>query len=139
MTKNKKIKLNWKFFYWLMVFAMFVALIFLVRFVLNSSKIYVDKSTVINPYYIEWSLEPDNSLRINEPYYLKTDAKFIQEDLDKLKLDTSIYNPLILHSNTGSTLQDIEKPYLLWKKANSDTIQVVKNNILLKFLMNPES
>ena len=118
-----------------MVLSILVSLIFLVRFVLNSSKIYVEKSTVINPYYIEWSLERDGSLRINEPYFLKTNAKFIPEELDKLKLDTSIYNPLILESKTGSTIADISKPYLIWKRANSDTIHIVKNNILLKFLM----
>lgn len=121
-----------------MVMIIFVALIFLVRFVLNSSKIYVDKSTAINPYYIEWDLERDGSLRINEPYFLDTNCNFIEKDLDKLKLDSSIYVPLVQETKFGGSLQDIEKPYLIWKHANSDTIHVLKNNILLNFKLNPK-
>lgn len=119
-----------------MVMIIFVALIFLVRFVLNSSKIYVDKSTAIDPYYIEWDLERDGSLRINEPYFLDTNCSFIEKDLGKLKVDSSIYVPLVQEAKFGSTLKDIEKPYLIWKHANSDTIHVLKNNILLNFKLN---
>ncbi len=117
----------------------FIALIFLVRFVLNSSKIYVDKSTSINPYYIEWDLEKDGSLRINEPYFLDTHCTFIEKDLDKLKVDSSIYVPLVLEAKFGGTLQDIERPYLIWKHANNDTIHVLKNNILLNFKLNSKN
>lgn len=116
-----------------MVFSIFIALIVMVRFVLDVSKIYVDKSIPINPYYIDWKQEPNGTLRLNEPYYLQTRHKFIRENLDKLKLDTSVYNPLILRSKTGGTLGDVEHPYVLWKKANNDTIHVLKNNILLNF------
>lgn len=133
LAKKKKHKSRWRYYYWLMVLVIFVALIFLVRFVLNSSKIYVDKSTAINPYYIEWDLERDGSLRINEPYFLNTKCVFIEKDLDKLKVDSSIYTPLILNPKFGGTLQDIEKPYLIWKLANNDTVHVLKNNILLNF------
>lgn len=121
-----------------MVIIIFVALVFMVRFVLNSSKVLVDKSTPINPHYIEWDLERDGSLRINEPYFLATDIEFIQTDLDKLKVDSSIYVPLIKESTSGSTLKDVKKPYLIWKNANSDTVHVVKNNIVLKFKMNSD-
>ena len=116
-----------------MVISIFIALIVMVRFVLDTSKIYVDKTIAINPYYINWKVESDGLLRLNDPYYLQTKHKFIRENLDKLKLDTSIYNPLILRSKTGGTLIDIEQPYLLWKNANNDTIHVLKNNILLNF------
>ena len=137
MSKKKhhaKMKRNqWKLFYWATVLVIFVSLIFMVRFVLNSSKIYVDKTTVIHPYYIDWSLERDGSLRINEPYYLKTEASFLQEDLDKLALDSVIYSSLILNSKTGNTLRDLPHPYLVWKNENSDTIHVLKNNIVLNF------
>lgn len=133
MAKKKKHKSHWRYYYWLMVLTIFIALIFMVRFVLNSSKIFVDKDTTINPYYIEWGLERDGSLRINEPYFLNTNCVFIQKDLDKLELDSSIYVPLVQEAKFGSTLKDIEKPYLIWKHANSDTIHVLKNNILLNF------
>jgi len=132
-NKKKKYPTRWKYYYWLMVLLIFVALVFMVRFVLNSSKVFVDKSTVINPYLIEWPLERDGSLRINEPYFLNTNSTFIQKDLDKLKLDSSIYIPLIEESTSGGTLRDVERPYLLWKHAGSDTIHILKNNILLNF------
>src|SRR5690606_13673676 len=115
------------------VVTIFVSLIFMVRFVLNSSKIFVDKTTVIHPYYIDWSLERDGSLRINEPFYLKTEAPFMKEDLEKLALDSVIYTSLILNSKTGNTLRDLPHPYLVWKNENSDTIHVLKNSIVLNF------
>lgn len=131
--KRNKESRKWRRLYWLMVFSIFVALILMVRFVLDSSKILVDKAMPINPYYIDWKLENDGLLRLNDPYYLQTRHKFIRVNLEKLKLDTSIYNPLILRSETGGSLRDIEPPYLLWKKANNDTIHILKNNILLDF------
>ncbi len=110
----------------------------MVRFVLDVSRIYIDKTTVINPYYIEWSIDKDNSLRLNDPYYINSvKYKFIKENLDKLELDTSIYNPLMIRTKTGSSLRDIPQPYLIWKKANNDTIHVLKNNILLNFKFQP--
>lgn len=131
--RNKKGSRKWKYLYWTMVVSIFIALIVMVRFVLDVSKIYVDKTLPINPYYIEWKQEPNGTIRLNEPYYLQTRHKFIRENLEKLKLDTAIYNPLILRSKTGGTLADVEHPYVLWKKANNDTIHVLKNNILLSF------
>ena len=128
MKKNQ-----WKLFYWATVLAIFVSLIFMVRFVLNSSKIFVNKSTVIHPYYIDWSLERDGSLRINEPFYLKTEAQFIPEDLEKLAEDSLIYSSLILNSKTGNTLKDLPHPYMVWKNADSDTLHVLKNSIVLNF------
>lgn len=133
MDSQIKKNQNWKKIYWAIVLIIFIALVIMVRFVLDTSRIYVDKTTLINPYYIEWGLDKNNNLRLNDPYYLNTKHKFIRENLDKLKLDTSIYNPLILNSKTDGTLQDIKEPYLIWKKANNDTIHVLKNNILLNF------
>lgn len=130
--ENKKSQ-SWKKAYWAIVAVIFTALVLMVNFVINSSKIYVDKSTVIDPYYIEWKLEKDGSLRLNDPYYLKTDCKFIPENPDKLQIDSSIYNSLIINPSKNKTLRDIQHPYLIWKRANSDTIHILKNNILLNF------
>lgn len=138
MSKKKKHKSRWRYYYWIMVLIIFVALVFMVRFVLNSSKVLVDISTPINPHYIEWDLERDGSLRINEPYFLATDIEFIPTDLDKLKVDSSLYVALVKESTSGSTLKDVKKPYLIWKNANSDTVHVVKNNIVLKFKMHSD-
>jgi hypothetical protein len=126
-------KFNWRNIYWAAVVLIFVALVLMVRFVLNTSKIYIDQTTIIEPYYVEWGIEKDSALRLNDPYYIKTNYKFIRENLDKLKLDTSIYNPLILRSKSGSSLGDVPQPYVIWKRKNSDTIHILKNNIILDF------
>lgn len=133
LKTRKQESINWKIYYWIMVVAIFLALVFMVRFVLNSSKIYIDKTTIIDPYYIEWKAEKDGSFRLNDPYYIKGHYKFIHEDLDKLKLDPTTYNPLIINSKTGGTLSDVPQPFLIWKRANSDTIHILKNNIVLNF------
>lgn len=88
---------------------------------------------MIHPYYIDWSLERDGSLRINDPYYIKTEATFLKDNLEKLKSDSLIYHSLIKNSTSGSTLIDLPRPYLIWKNPNSDTIHVLKNNIILNF------
>lgn len=138
MEKVRKDKTSWKVFYWSMVVVIFFALIFLVRFVLNSSKIMVDESMLIHPYKIEWGLERDQTLRINEPFFLDTDLPLIQEDLDKIKSDSAIYSLLILNPEHGGTLRDLKYPYLIWKNEHSDTIHILKNNIVLNFsLKNP--
>ncbi|MFV0304353.1 MAG: hypothetical protein ACK5IC_02575 [Moheibacter sp.] len=135
MKKTKKHKSQWRHYYWLVVCTIFIALVFMVRFVLNSSKVYVDFETLINPYFIEWDLEHDNSLRINEPYFLKTNYSLIASDKVKLETDSTIYPPLRLNIDSVSTLRNIKRPYLLWKNANSDTIYVLKNNLLLHYRM----
>lgn len=126
---------KWKYYYWIMVVTIFIALIFLVRYVLNSSKVFVDYETPINPYFIEWGLEPDGSLRINEPYFLKTDYSLLKQDEEKIMMDSSTVSTLHADSNSGTYLRDVKKPYLLWKNANSDTIHVLKNNLLLNYKM----
>ena len=105
----------------------------MVRFVLNTSRIYVDKSMPIHPFYITWDLEDNEMLRLNDPYYMHTRHPFILEDLESVKADTLIYNALILETDNNGTLSDIEPPYLMWKEADNDTIHILKNNIILHF------
>lgn len=127
LAKKKKYKSRWKYYYWIMVVSIFIALVFMVRFVLNSSKVFVDRSTAINPYFIEWGLERDGSLRINEPYFLKTNCPLISETQDSSQIDTAF------HEKTIRVLRELEKPYLIWKHAESDTVHVLKNNVQFKF------
>ncbi|MBA5629255.1 hypothetical protein HU137_05660 [Moheibacter sp. BDHS18] len=127
MAKKKKYKSRWKYYYWFMVISIFVALVFMVRFVLNSSKVFVDNEIEIYPMLVEWGLERDGSLRINEPYFLNTDLELIAESQDSTLLDSNLNIVEI------ASLKDLEKPYLIWKHAESDTIQVLKDNVLLKF------
>ncbi|MDD3458270.1 MAG: hypothetical protein PHO74_02195 [Weeksellaceae bacterium] len=135
MEVEKKHGNRWRKIYWVMVFLILVSLIFMVRFVLNSSKIYVEKSTVIHPYLIEWSLERDGSLRINEPYYLRTDIKPIKDQLKTPIEDSLIFIHSTQEDRETVSFRSLEPPYLIWKNENSDTIHVLKNNISLKFLM----
>jgi len=129
----KKSGSQWKIVYWITVFLIFITLIFMVRFVLNSSKVYVEKSTLINPFMIEWSLERDGSLRINEPFFLKTDAKLIDDDLSDVFNDSSLF----INKDSDRILKNLKSPYLIWKNAESDTIHVLKNNVAMHFLMQP--
>lgn len=131
-NRNKESK-NWNRLYWLMVLIIFVALVILVRFVLNVSRINIDKSVPINPYHITWEPNADGSLRLNDPYYMNTDHTFINNYLDEIKADSALYNVLILNPKHNSTLRDIEPPYLMWKDANNDTIHILKNDIILNF------
>lgn len=131
MKPKKKSGSQWKIVYWITVFLIFIALIFMVKFVLNSSKVYVEKSTLINPFMIEWSLERDGSLRINEPFYLKTDAKLIDDDLTDAFSDSSFF----INNGSEKILKNLKSPYLIWKNAESDTIHVLKNNVAMHFLM----
>ncbi len=131
LAKNKKYKSKWKYYYWIMVVSIFVALIFMVRFVLNSSKVFVSKDIAILPMQVEWGLERDGSLRINEPYFLNTDCELILEESDITS--DSIQSFISSKPDQKSTLKDMEKPYLLWKHAESDTIHVLKNNVLFHF------
>lgn len=116
-----------------MVFVIFLALIFMVRFVLNSSRVYVEKSTVIHPYMIEWPVERDGSLRINEPYFLKTDARLIMSDRHEEPVDSGLFTET--DSAARLTVRDLKIPFLIWKNAGSDTIHVLKNNTPLNFLV----
>lgn len=104
----------------------------MVRFVLNSSKVYVSKDLAIHPMQIEWGLERDGSLRINEPYFLRTDCELILEKPNSENTDSisSVISPL---SDKKTTLKDLENPYLIWKHAESDTVHVLKNNVLYHF------
>lgn len=129
----KKSGSQWKIVYWITVFLIFITLIFMVRFVLNSSKVYVEKSTLINPFMIEWSLERDGSLRINEPFFLKTDAKLIDDDLSDVFNDSLLF----INKDSDRILKNLKSPYLIWKNAESDTIHVLKNNVAMHFLMQP--
>lgn len=131
--KRNKESRNRNRLYWLMVLTIFVALIVLVRFVLDSSRIYIDKRVPINPYYIAWDVNENGYLRLNDPYYMHTNHVLIKNNLEDIKTDSILYNSLILNPTHNSTLRDVKPPFLMWKKADNDTIHILKNNIILNF------
>lgn len=110
-------------FYWIMISGIFIALIFMVRFVLNSSKIMVNESMPIHAFQIEWGLERDGSLRVNDPFYLDTEIKLFPNET----LQFNAYTTEIMQ------LKDLKHPYLIWKNKDSDTLHVVKNDEHYKF------
>lgn len=133
-TKNKY-SYRLKTTYWILVTAIFISLIFMVHYVLDHSKVYVNKNTVIRPYLIEWTFEDDGTLKINEPFYLNTDAKLIDKDIEVVKNDSLLNALLNSDAETAGSFIQLEPPYLIWKNAKSDTIHVMKNDISLNFLI----
>lgn len=107
----------------------------MVHYVLDHSKVYVNKNTVIRPYLIEWTFEDDGTLKINEPFYLNTDAKLIDKDIEVVKNDSLLNALLNSDAETAGSFIQLEPPYLIWKNAKSDTIHVMKNDISLNFLI----
>lgn len=137
LTKRRKETYNkrWKIYYWISVTLIFIGLIFLVRYVLNRSKVFVDRATVILPYTIDWELERDGTLRLNDPYFLDTQCVFIEKDLEQLARDSVLFQAVMHREGRQGILRDISHPYLIWKNRDSDTIHILKNNIPLDFLM----
>ena len=119
-----------------MVCAILVALVFMVRFVLNSSKVFITEEMMINPLEIKWGLERDGSLRVNDPFYLDTKATLIKNSIDWVKNDSTLQLELLEDLEKINYLKDVNHPYLLWKNNNSDTIHLLKNNTYLSFLLN---
>lgn len=118
-----KRKTHWELFYWLMILCILIALVFMVRFVLNSSKIMVDESMPIHPFEIDWGLERDGSLRVNDPFYLDADAHLFPNET--IHLSPTAAEEL--------QLKDLKYPYLIWKNKGSDTLHVIKNDEHFKF------
>lgn len=109
----------------------------MVRHVLDSSKVVIDKSLAIHPFKIQWSPNSEGLLRINEPFYLNTNAQLIQMDLDKLPWDEGVQKLLNLSADKENSLYDIPPPYTIWKHENSDTIYIMKSKLVLEFIMLP--
>lgn len=119
-----------------MVCAILVALVFMVRFVLNSSKVFITEEMIINPLEIKWGFERDGSLRVNDPFYLDTKATLIKNSIDWVKNDSTLQLELLEDLENINHLKDVNHPYLLWKNKNSDTIHLLKNSTYLSFLLN---
>ncbi|MBN2612906.1 MAG: hypothetical protein JXB00_15225 [Bacteroidales bacterium] len=69
-------------------------------------------------------------------YYIATSARFIGDDCD---YNNWIYNGPNIDLNTKPhkyTLDDLGLPFLVYKMANNDTLQIIKNGCLIKFLIN---
>jgi len=122
--------------YYLGVVIFFVALLFSVRHLVNTTRVFVGYEDSFSPTLIKWSLdEKDSTLRIKDPLYLKKDYFLIDYKNDKfIKNDTILYADLMADSLTDKgCILNVKPPYYIWKEAKNDTLKVFKHNVTLKF------
>jgi hypothetical protein len=123
-------------FYYAVVVGFIIALLFSVRYLINTTRIFVNSEEGFTPVLVKWNLdEKDSTLRIKDPLYLKKDYYLIDYKNDSfIKKDTVLYADLMEDSlvNKGSVL-NIKPPYYIWKEAKNDTLKVFKHNVTLKF------
>ena len=123
-------------FYAFSVISIFLFILFSVRYIVNSNKIYVDFEEKVDPVQIYWQMDSEDSiLRIKEPLYLKDNYYLAENQKQKLTKD-SIYINEISHDSISisGSLMNIKPPYILWKDAKNDTIKVFKSEFTYKFV-----
>lgn len=123
-------------FYALSVFFIFILILFSVRYIVNTNKIYIDYEEKVDPVQIFWQMDlNDSSLRVKEPLYLK-DKYFIAANQKHKLINDSIYINEINSDSISKpgSIMNIKPPYILWKDPKSDTIKVFKSNYTYKFV-----
>lgn len=125
--------------YYIGVFVFFTVLIFSVRYVVNTTRMFVSFETGFNPVLIKWDIDKsDSTLRIKEPIFLRKDYQLIKyDDNSFIQNDSVLFADLESDSipNKGNLL-NIQPPYYIWKEANNDTLKVFKHGVTLKFTSN---
>ncbi len=123
-------------FYYIGVLVFFVVLIFSVRHLVNTTRIFVGYESGFNPVHVKWNFEKrDSTLRIKDPIYLRKDYYLIKyHDQSFIEHDSLLYADLFSDSvvNKGNAL-NIEPPYFIWKEPKNDTLKIFQRNITLKF------
>ncbi|MBO6212448.1 hypothetical protein, partial [Algoriella sp.] len=128
-------------FYYIGVVVFFVALIFSVRHIVNTTRIFVSYEDGFNPIHVKWNMDDkDSTLRVKDPLYLKKDYYLIDyKDQSFIKNDTVLYADLLSDSlNNKGCVLNIKPPYYIWKEQNNDTLKVFKHSITLKFTKKKE-
>lgn len=124
--------------YYIGILVFFTALIFSVRHIVNTTRIFVGYEDAFNPIYIRWSVdERDSTLRIKDPLYLRRGYYLANNSENSLKekdsiLYASLYNDSLI-INKGSAL-NVAPPFYIWKEAKNDTLKIFKNGTTLKFV-----
>ncbi|WP_413533840.1 hypothetical protein [Empedobacter brevis] len=122
--------------YYIGILVFFASLIFSVRHIVNTTRIFVGYEDGFNPINIKWNFdEKDSTLRVKDPIYLTNDYYLIDyTDKTFLKKDSILYAELFEDSlNIKGNVFNLKPPYFLWKEAKNDTLKVFKHNITLKF------
>lgn len=132
--------------YYIGILVFFTVLIFSVRHIVNTTRIFVGYNDAFNPIYIKWSFdERDSTLRIKDPlylkkgYYLADNSEIFLKQKDSI-LHADLFNDSLSLLDKGSAL-NVKPPFYIWKEANNDTLKFFKNGTTLKFveLTNPSS
>ncbi|MBO6213612.1 hypothetical protein, partial [Algoriella sp.] len=100
-------------FYYIGVVVFFVALIFSVRHIINTTRIFVSYEDGFNPIHIKWNMDDkDSTLRVKDPLYLKKDYYLINyKDQSFIKNDTVLYADLLSDSlNNKGCVLNIKPP-----------------------------
>lgn len=122
--------------YYSVVTLFFIAILFSVRYIVNTTRIAIDYESGINPVEISWDINAQDSiLRVKEPIYITKEYYLIDSQKEKYKSDSMITAQLFQDSipNKGSIL-NLKPPFVLWKSAMNDTVKVFKNEKTLKFV-----
>lgn len=129
-------------FYYIGILVFFTILIFSIRHIVNTTRVFVGYEDGFNPIHIKWNLDPrDSTLRVKDPMYLRNEY-YLVKNQDKLFLskDTILYAEMFDDSlETKGNVLNIHPPYFLWKEAKNDTLKVFKNNVTLKFTKKKET
>ena len=125
-------------FYYIGILVFFTVLIFSVRHIVNTTRIFVGYEDAFNPIYIKWSVDDrDSTLRIKDPLYLRKGYYLTDNSVNSLKeKDSILYTDLFNDSLTedkGSAL-NVKPPFYIWKEAKNDTLKFFKNGTTLKFV-----
>lgn len=129
-------------FYYIGILVFFIVLIFSVRYIVNTTRVFVGYEDGFNPIQIKWDMDSrDSTLRVKDPMYLKDEYYLIHyTDQSFLEKDSVLYAEMFDDSlTTKGNLLNIKPPYFLWKEAKNDTLKVFKNSITLKFTKKKEN
>lgn len=128
-------------FYYIGILVFFTILIFSVRHIVNTTRIFVSYEDGFNPIHIKWNVDAkDSTLRVKDPMYLKNEYYLIDyKDKSFLEKDTVMYAEMFDDSlATKGNILNIQPPYFIWKDAKNDTLKVFKRSITLKFTKKKE-
>ncbi|MBS7332572.1 MAG: hypothetical protein KIG88_03115 [Weeksellaceae bacterium] len=125
-------------FYYAIVALFFVVILFSVRYIVNTTRVFVGYEESVNPVEIKWQVdESDSVLRIQEPLYLANNYYICKSQTIETftKNDSVIVKELFSDStvNKGSVL-NLKPPYVVWKNPKNDTLKVFKNEKTLRFV-----
>jgi len=124
--------------YYGIVLFFFLIILFSVRYIVNTTRIFIGYEESINPVEIFWDIDDkDSILRVQDPLYMTKDYYLTKEHQNKIKEDSALTAQLFHDSvpNKGS-IMNLKPPFVLWKSPKNDTVKIFKNEKTLRFVKN---